>query len=389
MRGAGTKSFASGADISEFEEVRGNAKAAQRRTTSTWPAAEHAVEGHHQTDYRDGARLLHRRRLWHRARVRSAIRRRTIPLRRSPPPSSALFTAWNRPSGSSTSSGRPGRSGSCSPASTYTQMMRLRAGPDRRACARRRTRETDLRIRPTRHDARTVQRAIRQTDRRSRPSRPDRRRRHHHETSATPPSTPRTTPKACVPSSRSATRGSPGHDHHRSTDDDRPGRRGTARRGRRRAGVRPLLPHPLPRPRRSPTTTRTKAARSHCLSRRICATPRGVDPWRRAVDRARHLDGPRLPEIPVRRNHDRHGDPLPPCRAHRRGMHRPHPARRQAHRSPGVATARRPWTSRRHRPPVRGSETKPRNTTSPLNEEKHRCESRQSSPWWPHSPPSS
>ena len=44
VRGAGTKSFASGADISEFEEVRGNATAAKAYNEHV-AAAEHAVEG--------------------------------------------------------------------------------------------------------------------------------------------------------------------------------------------------------------------------------------------------------------------------------------------------------------------------------------------------------
>lgn len=43
VRGAGTKSFASGADISEFEEVRGNAAAAKAYNEHV-AAAEHAVE---------------------------------------------------------------------------------------------------------------------------------------------------------------------------------------------------------------------------------------------------------------------------------------------------------------------------------------------------------
>ena len=44
VRGAGTKSFASGADISEFQEVRGNATAAKAYNEHV-AAAEHAVEG--------------------------------------------------------------------------------------------------------------------------------------------------------------------------------------------------------------------------------------------------------------------------------------------------------------------------------------------------------
>jgi enoyl-CoA hydratase/carnithine racemase len=43
VRGAGTKSFASGADISEFEEVRGNGAAAKAYNEHV-AAAEHAVE---------------------------------------------------------------------------------------------------------------------------------------------------------------------------------------------------------------------------------------------------------------------------------------------------------------------------------------------------------
>jgi enoyl-CoA hydratase/carnithine racemase len=43
VRGAGTRSFASGADISEFEEVRGNGVAAKRYNEHV-AAAEHAVE---------------------------------------------------------------------------------------------------------------------------------------------------------------------------------------------------------------------------------------------------------------------------------------------------------------------------------------------------------
>lgn len=44
VRGAGTRSFASGADISEFEEVRGNAKSAKAYNEEV-AAAEHAIEG--------------------------------------------------------------------------------------------------------------------------------------------------------------------------------------------------------------------------------------------------------------------------------------------------------------------------------------------------------
>jgi enoyl-CoA hydratase/carnithine racemase len=44
LRGAGTKSFASGADISEFEQVRGNATSAKAYNEHV-AAAEHALEG--------------------------------------------------------------------------------------------------------------------------------------------------------------------------------------------------------------------------------------------------------------------------------------------------------------------------------------------------------
>jgi enoyl-CoA hydratase/carnithine racemase len=44
VRGAGTRSFASGADISEFEEVRGNSESAKAYNEHV-AAAEHAVEG--------------------------------------------------------------------------------------------------------------------------------------------------------------------------------------------------------------------------------------------------------------------------------------------------------------------------------------------------------
>ncbi|MCV7171204.1 enoyl-CoA hydratase/isomerase family protein [Mycobacterium manitobense] len=44
LRGAGTRSFASGADISEFEEVRGNSDSAKAYNEHV-AAAEHAVEG--------------------------------------------------------------------------------------------------------------------------------------------------------------------------------------------------------------------------------------------------------------------------------------------------------------------------------------------------------
>lgn len=44
VRGAGTKAFASGADISEFEEVRGNAESAKAYNQSV-AAAERAIEG--------------------------------------------------------------------------------------------------------------------------------------------------------------------------------------------------------------------------------------------------------------------------------------------------------------------------------------------------------
>lgn len=44
VRGAGTRSFASGADISEFEEIRGNSASAKAYNKDV-AAAEHAVEG--------------------------------------------------------------------------------------------------------------------------------------------------------------------------------------------------------------------------------------------------------------------------------------------------------------------------------------------------------
>ncbi|OAN33352.1 enoyl-CoA hydratase-related protein [Mycolicibacterium iranicum] len=44
VRGAGTRSFASGADISEFEEIRGNSASAKAYNEDV-AAAEHAVEG--------------------------------------------------------------------------------------------------------------------------------------------------------------------------------------------------------------------------------------------------------------------------------------------------------------------------------------------------------
>jgi enoyl-CoA hydratase/carnithine racemase len=44
VRGAGTRSFASGADISEFEQVRGDSKSAKAYNEEV-AAAEHAIEG--------------------------------------------------------------------------------------------------------------------------------------------------------------------------------------------------------------------------------------------------------------------------------------------------------------------------------------------------------
>ncbi len=45
LRGAGEQSFASGADISEFEQERGDAVRPPAATTRRSPAAEHAIEG--------------------------------------------------------------------------------------------------------------------------------------------------------------------------------------------------------------------------------------------------------------------------------------------------------------------------------------------------------
>ena len=75
IRGAGQKSFASGADISEFEAERSDAMKA-RAYNEHVAAAEHAHRGAHQAHDRDDPRLLHRRRLRARARVRHAVRRR-------------------------------------------------------------------------------------------------------------------------------------------------------------------------------------------------------------------------------------------------------------------------------------------------------------------------
>ena len=75
LRGAGEKSFASGADISEFEQERGDAaKAAQLQRVRRGGRARD--RGPDQADDRDDPRLLHRRRRRAGAGVRPPVRRR-------------------------------------------------------------------------------------------------------------------------------------------------------------------------------------------------------------------------------------------------------------------------------------------------------------------------
>ena len=121
-----------------------------------------------------------------------------------------------------------------------------------------------------------VQRPVGQADRRPGPGRADRRRRRDHAKSATPRSTPRTTPKVSARSSRSVSRGSPGHDHHRSAHDRRPRRRRRAAPPTSPSRSSAAISSSTSSVSRSPIPTTSNPARSHCLSRRICATPRAL-----------------------------------------------------------------------------------------------------------------